>query len=378
MLLVTDQLTELLGAIYDAAGDAALWGEFLRKLARTTRADSAALVMHQPGRDEHAVVAGWNMDPQGTRLYNEYYGLHDIWAKRVRPDLRGYVCTSESLCPQPELTSTEFYNDFLTRHHITHGLFGIIENDVTRLSSVSLYRDTRSGGFETSEMKVVSLVLPHVQQALRLHFQFAELQARTQNTESALNMLTVGVVFVGSDGKIVQMNSKAEDLLRKKDGMMLVHERLSAAAHEEATRLRATIRDAVRTSNGKGTRSGGIVPVSRKKGRPLSVRVAPVRNSGLSLVHEPSAVIFISDPDQKVELPADLLHRYYGLTMAEARLTMVLVEGRSLKEAADICDVTHNTAKSQLKSIFVKTNVQRQSELVKVLLVCSSGAIAAS
>jgi DNA-binding CsgD family transcriptional regulator len=183
---------------------------------------------------------------------------------------------------------------------------------------------------------------------------------------------------VGSDGKIVQMNSKAEDLLRKKDGMMLVHGRLSAAAHEEATRLRATIRDAVRTSNGKGMRSGGIVPVSRKKGRPLSVRVAPVRNSGLSLVHEPSAVIFISDPDQKVELSADLLQRCYGLTMAEARLTMVLVEGRSLKEAADICDVTHNTAKSQLKSIFVKTNVQRQSELVKVLLVCSSGAIAAS
>jgi DNA-binding CsgD family transcriptional regulator len=37
-----------------------------------------------------------------------------------------------------------------------------------------------------------------------------------------------------------------------------------------------------------------------------------------------------------------------------------VVEGRALKEAADLCGITHNTAKSQLKSIFLKTNVRHQ------------------
>jgi DNA-binding CsgD family transcriptional regulator len=48
-----------------------------------------------------------------------------------------------------------------------------------------------------------------------------------------------------------------------------------------------------------------------------------------------------------------------------------LLEGRSLKEAADLSGVAHNTAKSRLKSIFLKTQVQRQSELIKPLLAGS-------
>jgi DNA-binding CsgD family transcriptional regulator len=67
-------------------------------------------------------------------------------------------------------------------------------------------------------------------------------------------------------------------------------------------------------------------------------------------------------------LPADLLRRCYGLTPAEARLTMLLLQGHSLKESADFCRVTQNTAKSQLKSIFSKTHVKSQGELIRLLL----------
>jgi DNA-binding CsgD family transcriptional regulator len=47
---------------------------------------------------------------------------------------------------------------------------------------------------------------------------------------------------------------------------------------------------------------------------------------------------------------------------------MVLLEGHSLKGAAELCGVTLNTAKSQLKGVFAKTQVQRQAELIRVLL----------
>jgi DNA-binding CsgD family transcriptional regulator len=47
---------------------------------------------------------------------------------------------------------------------------------------------------------------------------------------------------------------------------------------------------------------------------------------------------------------------------------MLLLKGYSLKESADSCGVTHSTAKSQLKSIFSKTQVKRQGELIRLLL----------
>ena len=53
--------------------------------------------------------------------------------------------------------------------------------------------------------------------------------------------------------------------------------------------------------------------------------------------------------------------------MAEARLAAVLGEGLSLVEAARRLGIAHNTAKVQLRSVFAKTGVHRQAQLVALL-----------
>ena len=69
----------------------------------------------------------------------------------------------------------------------------------------------------------------------------------------------------------------------------------------------------------------------------VSRAVAPLREINTSLSQRPAAVLFVSDPDRNSELPCDLLRSCYGLTPAEGRLAMVLMDGHSLKEAADSC-----------------------------------------
>jgi len=80
------------------------------------------------------------------------------------------------------------------------------------------------------------------------------------------------------------------------------------------------------------------------------------------------ALLFICDPEKEAQLPCDLLKKGYGLSSAEARLALILMKGHSLGHAAEINGVTMNTVRSQLKSIFAKTGVQRQSELVRILM----------
>jgi DNA-binding CsgD family transcriptional regulator len=181
-------------------------------------------------------------------------------------------------------------------------------------------------------------------------------------------MLATGVIFLGSEGNIVLMNRAAEGLLRAKDGLLTVHGKLRAGVEAESRRLREMIVGATQTSNGRGLSAGGTILISRLNGRPISVTVAPLRNVNVSPGKQPCTVLFVSDPDESIQLPADLLQRCYGLTTAEARLTMVLLEGHSLKDAAELCSITLNTAKSQLKGVFAKTQVQRQAELIRVLL----------
>ncbi len=46
---------------------------------------------------------------------------------------------------------------------------------------------------------------------------------------------------------------------------------------------------------------------------------------------------------------------------------MVLLDGKSLLEAAELNNVGKETVRSQLKSIFGKTGTRRQSELIGLL-----------
>ena len=53
---------------------------------------------------------------------------------------------------------------------------------------------------------------------------------------------------------------------------------------------------------------------------------------------------------------------------AAAALVQLLLMGHSLEEAADVRGVTMNTARSQLKHVFAKTDTKRQGELVRLII----------
>lgn len=373
MLPSNEALTKLIGNVYDAAADASLWGPLLGEIGEISQADSAVLVMHQLGREVHTISASWRMEPEAGRQYQEHYGSVDVWAMRGRSKPAGHVCTSESICGFEELVTTEIYNDFMVKYDVAHGMFGLVENNASRWASVSLFRGSLSGDFKVSELETVNFLIPHIQRAFKLHFQFSELKARSEGIEKALDMLTAGVIFLGASGEVLLMNRRAEEVFGSKDGLLLSKGKLGAAVHTEALLLQAMIGGAVLTGGGKGLGAGGTILISRKKGRPLSVTVAPLRGFSCASPHPPAAVLFISDPELNPECPVDVLQRGYGLTPCEAKLASILVEGRSLQEAADLCGITHNTAKSQLKNVFWKTEVKRQGELIRLLLNTASG-----
>jgi len=260
----------------------------------------------------------------------------------------------------------------MVRFDVKHGVFGVIHKDSSRWASVSLYRGHSSSEFGTPDVEALRFILPHIRRAFRLHFQFSDLKARTHGLEEGLNLLSTGVIFIRAEGEVVVMNSRAEELLRRKDGLMLVRGRIVAELPQESTRLQGIINAAGETGEERGLRAGGTILISRRVGRPLSVTVASLRNSPIGLVPQPSAVIFVTDPDQTLEVPADLLQRCYGLTPAEARLTMKLVEGWTLRQISEMLGLTRNTLKTQLASIFQKTGTSRQSQLMMLLLRIST------
>jgi DNA-binding CsgD family transcriptional regulator len=79
------------------------------------------------------------------------------------------------------------------------------------------------------------------------------------------------------------------------------------------------------------------------------------------------AVIFVLDPENPPAIATDAFKRFFGVTSAEARVCEALLNGMSIQEIADSFNISVNTIRTQVKSIFRKCDVQSQGELMMLL-----------
>jgi DNA-binding CsgD family transcriptional regulator len=67
------------------------------------------------------------------------------------------------------------------------------------------------------------------------------------------------------------------------------------------------------------------------------------------------------------ESDEQVLTRLFALSPAQARLTDLLMKGRTVKEIAPALGITEGTARQYLKRVFGKTGTNRQADLVRVV-----------
>ena len=84
---------------------------------------------------------------------------------------------------------------------------------------------------------------------------------------------------------------------------------------------------------------------------------------------ECAAVLYVVDPDQDLKTLIEPICGFYRLSPKETRLACALARGRSLAEAAEELHLREQTARTYLKQIFLKTDTNRQVELVRLLLL---------
>jgi DNA-binding CsgD family transcriptional regulator len=376
MLPRSEALSQLLGTLYEAVSDPALWERFLQQLGEQTGATAAALVVYDAGQESYALSSHWHFDPEATKLYGQYYGALDIWGRRGLSKRTSLVCSSETLCSSAELVHTEIYNDFLTRFGLEHGMFTVFENTGSRFVSCSLFRNASRGPFEVCEMDISRFLAPHLHRAIKLHAQFSEMRGRSTGIEAALDLLPTGVVFLGAMGKVVLTNRAASQILSERDGLLATAASLCAERAAESDLLANAIRQALQGVNGASV--GGTVFVSRRARPPLQVLVCPVRQSSASLLFAPQpifAIAFITDPYRRQRPAQEILRALFQFTPAECRIALLLSDGLEPAKIADMLGVSRNTVRSQIKSIFAKTGAKRQAELIRLLLTHSEPVI---
>lgn len=191
----------------------------------------------------------------------------------------------------------------------------------------------------------------------------AKHQRRAAEAKAMMDMFPVAVVMADCEGRIRMANRRAQALIAEADALFADpkgHIRLTDKVQNGA--LYETMRRAQEDAD-----IDCALTAPRKSGMsPLSVLVIPVgrgeeaRGKGVTL--------FIAAPETPLEIPVATLEGLYGFTLAEARLVIALVAGQKLDEIAEASGTSLHTVRNQLKSVFRKTDTNRQAELMKLIL----------
>lgn len=359
---IVDAILGLIDDIYEAGAHPEQWHKALKSLADVTGSIDATMggqtAAHVP------LLVSARTDPEQMRTYADHYHASNAMQLALHATPVGRPVSDAMVIDVEQFRASAFYNEWCRPQHYLHGA-------ALNLATSQGWRATLmiSGRNESDNetLRVLHAVTPHLIRAFQLNQLLHETQTLAHGAFAALEYLDRGALLVGAGGKIQTANALAEAILSHGDGLMLRNGQLLCAKSNQTAALNRLIAQCAR---GVVVRDEGTMQVTRSEGRsPLTVQCVPFPASNWwPGFNQQWAMIFVTDPDARMVQATERLRLRYGLTPAEARLAWEIVRGGGRKAAAESRGISVATARSQLTSIFDKTGVRRQSELVRLLL----------
>lgn len=183
---------------------------------------------------------------------------------------------------------------------------------------------------------------------------------------TALDRVGLAVFLVTKAGELAFANTAARRLLDQGGGLREQRGRLHASSRADTVALEAALDHVI--DAGRASTVHPLLTVTRANAAPLTISIVPSPFAAVE-AGEIGAIVFAVDPDMDITDLAAAVCRAFGLTRVETELACKLASGCTLQEATARMRLKSETAKSYLRSIFSKTGVSRQSDLIRLILV---------
>jgi DNA-binding CsgD family transcriptional regulator len=329
-------LSRLIESIYDCAIDPTLWPSTLEEIAAALNSPAGSLAVSDfiTGTERALVYAGISEHYQA--LYREQYHLCDLFGHALILRPVDEPSTSEELVAADELLQSRIYRGWAAPQGFRYVLLTALIKSQARLAYIGLTRGEEDGPYNAEEQARMALLAPHI-----------------------LDALTTAVLVLGADARLVHSNVAGGAALARED---LLFARLGAVEPWDRTAspaFRAMI----------AAEAGGTVTSARRGGGSAIVSALPLHR-GRRRVAAPGparVALFVQD-DPCGPHVIEVIGRAYGLTGAELRVLLGLVDDATPAEIAERYGIAASTVRSHLKSLFAKTGTNRQKDLVKLLL----------
>lgn len=364
-VITTEALSSLIAALYEAAAEPESWKVFLELLRSSAHGNYASLVVRDPQGDN----VGWVISAAGGRAEVISYDPYAQWSPFLGI-VKDKVLTLQDVMTEAEWKACRYYTDWCKSVDIEH----ILAVDVVTANVCSyglrITRSALAGTFEASELELVGMLVPHLKRVLNMQLNLHRDRHVISLYGHATAQLMMGVVILDQRGRMIEANPAATSILNAGDGIRVNSGALEAVYANDNRKLQCLIRDALLSPKLSRVSMTEGMSITRQSGQlnwgVVVQSISP--DEWTEGKQRPSVAVFLRDTTGKAEPPVKLTQQLFHLTPAETAVATHLSNGISLEEAAEVLGIRPNTARAHLRSIFSKTGVRRQTELVRLFL----------
>jgi DNA-binding NarL/FixJ family response regulator len=220
--------------------------------------------------------------------------------------------------------------------------------------------------WDPSVQRVLGLLSPHLETARQVRMMLAE-ASRGRLALACLDQFAVAALVVDGARAVLHLNASARRLLVGNRFMTV--EKLALRFIQP--RLHASFEAALRRATHDAPCSS-LLPIVSRGEVVYEVTVSPLEQAigapSPSNNAVPLAAVLIPTARLDGRSVAQRARQLYGLTEAEARVMAALTLGETVNDIAVEHGVRASTVRAQVRSIFEKTGVNRQSDLVRLAL----------
>src|SRR5215470_17226447 len=365
-----EQLSSLVGGIYDAALDPAQWRDVLAQLARFVGGFSAGLYFNDATRKSGNIYYDAGViDPQATRRYYETYSrLDPSTTGRILAEI-GEPVAVEDIMPYDEFLLTRFYQEWARPQQLADFMSAALEKSATGAAILGAHRHARQGPADAEMRRRMRLVIPHIRRAALISrvIDFKRTEATT--LVDLLDGISAAMFLVNGSGRIVHANASGHAMLAEASLLRADGGTLTADDAEAERALHEVFATAAEGDAAVGVK-GIAVPLIARDGERHVAHVLPLtsgerRRAGTS--YAATAAVFVQQAALDTPSPQEVVGKLYKLTPTELRVLLGVVQVGGVPEVAETLGIAESTVRSHLQRLFEKTGAKRQADLVKLM-----------
>jgi DNA-binding CsgD family transcriptional regulator len=367
-----EELSHVIGDIYDASLDPALWPTAIESACRYIGASSAGLHSQDSISRTTDALFWWgraSSAPHYFQIYLDTYGkLNPVFPGVIFFDIEQPVAVPDVISCD-EFVQTRFFREWLAPQSLTDGLFSPLEKGVRSCAVFTAMRHTEQGPVDDQMRRRFELITPHVRRSMLIGKVIDLHRVEAAVLADALDELVSGMFIVDSAGRIIHANVNAHRLIAEADVLRANKGRITAVDPQGSRNLLDVFTAAQAGDVAVGKKCIAL-PLTGRTGERYVAHVLPLtsgarRKAGVS--YSATAAVFIRKAGLDLPSPPEAVAKQFKLTSAEVRVLFAIVQIGGVPEVAPVLGISEQTVKSHLHRIYEKTDTRRQADLVKLV-----------